>query len=188
MEFGKRLVELRKKNNMTQEELALEVNVTRQTISNWELGSTKPDVEQLKELSRLYGISIDELVGNDTHNVLNVKMSNVEKLAGLIYNLLKWFIILFFGFWLFVMVLGLLFFGVRRTSEVIHSRSDTTMECWLDDELYPVWLWQENEERVNIDGMDDLLDNLIIDDYNDMQYIATVIKQYFHGRGGTCGH
>lgn len=52
MDFGKKLQELRKKNNYSQEELAELIGVARQTISKWELGETSPDLKQAAILSK----------------------------------------------------------------------------------------------------------------------------------------
>ncbi|MBD5444967.1 MAG: helix-turn-helix transcriptional regulator [Lachnospiraceae bacterium] len=65
MELGKNIYTLRKEKGYSQENLAEKVNVTRQTISNWELGETFPNPEQLILLSGALDKSIDELVGND---------------------------------------------------------------------------------------------------------------------------
>lgn len=84
MNLGEKIVSLRKKNNLSQEELAEKVGVTRQTISKWELEETKPDINQAKKLSKLFNISLDELTNNDISNILVEKVSNTEKLAGII--------------------------------------------------------------------------------------------------------
>lgn len=89
MELGEKILELRKKNNLSQEELAEKVNVTRQTISKWELGETCPDIKQAKELSRVFKVSLDEMVGNDISDVVMEKVSNTEKLAGVTLKVLK---------------------------------------------------------------------------------------------------
>lgn len=62
MEFSNRLYELRKQKGLSQEELANRLNVTRQTISKWEVGDSTPDMEKLMALSDLFGVSLDELV------------------------------------------------------------------------------------------------------------------------------
>lgn len=62
MEFGNRLYELRKKKGLSQEELGNKLNVSRQTVSKYELGEAIPDMEKLVMLSDLFGISLDELV------------------------------------------------------------------------------------------------------------------------------
>lgn len=65
MQLGSNIYSLRKEKGLSQEKLAEKINVTRQTISNWELGETSPNPEQLILLSKALNKSIDELVGND---------------------------------------------------------------------------------------------------------------------------
>lgn len=78
MNLGKNLQILRKMTNMTQEELAEKMAVSRQTVSKWELGSVLPEVEKLIELSRLFNCSIDQLLqhdmdfGNDAYSDIRI--------------------------------------------------------------------------------------------------------------------
>ena len=60
--FGTFIASLRKENNMTQQELAEKLNVTDRAISNWERGRRLPDISLLKELSNLFGVTIDEVI------------------------------------------------------------------------------------------------------------------------------
>ena len=90
MEIGKKIMDLRKKNGLSQEELAEKVGVARQTISKWELGETSPDLKQSKELSKIFKVSLDELTDNDIKNIMEEKISNTEKLAGLVLRVSKW--------------------------------------------------------------------------------------------------
>ncbi len=62
MEFNNKLYDLRKQKGLSQEELANRLNVSRQTISKWEIGDSTPDMEKLVAISDLFGISLDELV------------------------------------------------------------------------------------------------------------------------------
>lgn len=62
MEFNNKLYELRKQKGFSQEELANRLNVSRQTVSKWEVGDSTPDMEKLVAMSDLFGISLDELV------------------------------------------------------------------------------------------------------------------------------
>ncbi len=89
MTLGENIYNLRKKNNLSQEQLGEQIDVTRQTISNWELNETSPNTEQLKLLSKTFNISIDELLDNDIKTVLVEKISNTEKLAGILIKILK---------------------------------------------------------------------------------------------------
>ena len=58
------LHELRTKNNLSQDDLAEKVFVTRQAVSRWENGETVPNTETLKLLSNLYNVSINTLLGS----------------------------------------------------------------------------------------------------------------------------
>lgn len=62
MEFHDKLYQLRKQKGLSQEELANRLNVSRQTISKWELGDSTPDMEKLAAIGNLFVISLDELV------------------------------------------------------------------------------------------------------------------------------
>jgi len=65
MQLEDNIYNLRKEKGLSQEKLAEKIKVTRQTISNWELGETSPNPEQLILLSKALNKSIDELVGNE---------------------------------------------------------------------------------------------------------------------------
>ena len=80
MKFEEKLIKLRKEKALSQEELAEKLNVTRQTISKWELGQTKPDAEKLVEIAKFFEVSTDELL-NETDiskSTKSYKESSVE--------------------------------------------------------------------------------------------------------------
>lgn len=60
-----RLIELRKARGMTQGQLAEAIQISRQSISEWERGSSKPTQDNLLRLSELYGVSVDYLMGRE---------------------------------------------------------------------------------------------------------------------------
>lgn len=86
--FSEKLYELRKEKNLSQEELAEKLNVARQTISKWETGSTTPDTNNLIELSNIFEISIEDLLGknnkveeeNKTEEVKSNKKKIIKRL------------------------------------------------------------------------------------------------------------
>lgn len=65
MEFNEKLQELRKARSLTQEELAEAIFVSRTAVSKWESGRGYPNLDSLKELSRYFSVSIDELIGSE---------------------------------------------------------------------------------------------------------------------------
>lgn len=84
MLLGNRIREIRKNNDLTQEQFAQKFHVTRQTVSNWENDKNYPDLSSLKEISNEYGISFDELFKEDEEYIKTIddtkrKMSMFKK-------------------------------------------------------------------------------------------------------------
>lgn len=81
MKINEQLKKYRIENNLTQQNLADKLNVSRQTISKWETGRGLPDIENLIWLSDIYQVSLDELVGRAfiKMNVDELKKSNRRK-------------------------------------------------------------------------------------------------------------
>ncbi len=99
MEFGEKLLELRNGKGMTQEELAEDLYVSRTAISKWESGRGYPSIDSLKEISKYFSVSIDELLSSEKlitiaekenraniHRVLDYLMGLVDLMVcGLIF-------------------------------------------------------------------------------------------------------
>ena len=66
MNLGDKIYNLRKKHGLSQEELANKLNVTRQTVSKWELSQSVPDTNSLLEMSKLFDVSLDELTSSES--------------------------------------------------------------------------------------------------------------------------
>ena len=71
MNIGQNIMNLRKGAKLSQEQLAEKMGVTRQTISNWELDESSPDLKQGKELSKIFNVSLDDLTGDLTFEYLD---------------------------------------------------------------------------------------------------------------------
>ena len=65
MDLGKKIMTMWKEKNLSQEQLAEKLNVTRQTISNWENGKFYPDIDSLVNLSKFFNVSLDVLLSYD---------------------------------------------------------------------------------------------------------------------------
>ena len=77
MQFHEKVLMLRKKNNLSQEDLGLELGVSRQTISKWEAGVSYPDFQRLVLLSDFFDMTLDELVKDiDVQDVRNKSLTD----------------------------------------------------------------------------------------------------------------
>lgn len=94
MEFNEKLQELRKSRSMTQEELAEALFVSRTAISKWESGRGYPNIDSLKEISRYFSVTIDNLICSDEMITVaeNEKKEFAEKYVSLICNALDIFL------------------------------------------------------------------------------------------------
>ena len=68
--FGTRLANIRKEHNLTQNDIAERLNVSPQAVSKWENDLTSPDIQTLLDLSDIYNISVDELLGKKSNQTL----------------------------------------------------------------------------------------------------------------------
>ena len=87
MEFHEKLLQLRKQKGMTQEQLAEELFVSRTAISKWESGKGYPNIDSLKSISKLFGVTIDELLSGEELITLaaSENRSNVSSQKGLLF-------------------------------------------------------------------------------------------------------
>ena len=72
MSFSENLIELRKLNNYTQEELAELIGVSRQTLSKYETGESLPDIEKCKQLAEVFSVTIDDLISYEKNSTNNM--------------------------------------------------------------------------------------------------------------------
>lgn len=72
MSFADNLIELRKYHDLSQEELAEKIGVSRQTLSKYETGESLPDIEKSKLLADAFGVSIDDLISYDKNKEDNL--------------------------------------------------------------------------------------------------------------------
>ena len=80
MDLGQRLFEYRKDKKMSQEEMAEQLNVTRQTISKWETNQSTPDFDKIKPLCDLFNITADELITGVKKEIEDSSIYNKEEL------------------------------------------------------------------------------------------------------------
>ena len=87
MKLSDKILKFRKQSGMSQEELAQKLNVSRQTISRWEIGSAQPDASNLLQLSKLFRVTADYLINEDYENdndvpaVRNIEVQAKKKIS-----------------------------------------------------------------------------------------------------------
>lgn len=184
--FGEKLLNLRKKKGLSQEELAEKLNITRQTISNWELNQTSPDAKELKLLSKEFGVSIDELLENDIQNILVEKVLNTENNTKSILKRIKIITIVI------IVLIGSLFL-LLLINKKIDKKSrgpyeEKSIYCKVFDEEHGATIKYDinNNEVIEIatDGYFDTI--LDLSKFNHVDGIITKIKNYVQEHGGKC--
>ncbi|MCX4366107.1 MAG: helix-turn-helix domain-containing protein [Bacilli bacterium] len=190
MGLGKKITDLRKEIKMSQEELAEKVGVARQTISKWELEETSPDIKQAQELSRIFNISLDELVGNEINNIVVEKISNTEKLAGMIIKILKGagiVLIAMIVIEMVVLISAIIFYRpVSKNVDRIDTIERAELTCRVDNEKYVIEI--ESNGLFNCKNcekeMNDDLEELI--EFNDITATKNKIMEYFEDSKINC--
>lgn len=101
MKFGDKLIKLRKKNGLSQEELAAKLNVSRQSVSKWESNNTYPETDKIVQLCNIFDCSMDDLINENVkeiettegknkkqlNNTLNSFLDFVTKTTNMFYNM-----------------------------------------------------------------------------------------------------
>ena len=114
MKLGKNIAKIRKDNNLTQDELAEKCFVTRQTISNWEIGKSYPDLETLVKISNDFNVSLDILLKEDDEMIK--KIDNEVKGSRKYKNITKYFLILFSIMILAICIYLLMYFNFKNNT------------------------------------------------------------------------
>ena len=91
--LGQNLKDIRIKNKYNQEDIAEQLGVTKQTISNWEKGKRTPDINHLIKLANIYQVTLDNLIGSDKQDecieLLNIISNMSEDKRNKLLNFLK---------------------------------------------------------------------------------------------------
>ena len=97
MEISKCIKDARQNNNISQESLAEQLGVSRQTVSSWETGKSYPDLVSIIKMSDIFNISLDKMLKEDKNLVNNIqeKMDTVKSNKSIVFTIL--FAIIIFG-------------------------------------------------------------------------------------------
>ena len=183
--LGENIYRLRKLKGLSQEGLAEVVNVTRQTISNWELGETSPNPEQLKLLSKALGVSIDELLNNEIKDIIEEKVSNTERLAGIIIKILRTMGILFLVL-LIIDIFALVIFVVVKDDMVEIKTEEISISCDKDDNNYLISVDSDGYFNCSNCSGDIAKELKELIDFEDIDNNMEIVSKYFENNNGFC--
>lgn len=183
MNIGDKLVELRKKHGLSQEDLAEKLDVTRQTISKWELNETSPNINQAKEISRLFNVSLDEFCGNNISDILIKKMDKNGKSLKLImsFNIVMLILLLLIFITIFFTIaMSLDYFSVSPTGQGIE------FPCFNSDNSirYDYAINMDMDGNILSVQGEEVIDFSVHSDGNEL---AGAITSYYESVGGRCG-
>lgn len=190
MNIGENILNLRKNNGMSQETLAEKLKVSRQTISNWELNETTPDIKQSKELSKIFNVTLDELVNNDIDKIMYKRLSNVEKLSKILIRTFFISLIIFIIYFIINICdkLSPWFHELSISKKVKKFESFT---CVLEGNIYNFGLSvDQNNKVIGAYGFDRFIRPTIIYDengeYKDSETIKNNTYKFFENLNGKC--
>lgn len=122
--FGEFLYQLRKEKGMTQSELADKLNITNKAVSKWETGESYPETAQLLPLSKVFNITIDELLNGEKNNNINDEDRIVENtVVTRPYSAKESFLIGFGVFFIIIGVIMLITFEVTLSTKYVNAIS-----------------------------------------------------------------
>lgn len=194
--FSENLKTLRKQRGMSQETLAQQLNVVRQTISKWEKGLSVPDADMLTNISELFEVSVSELLGSNIEKeeninevaiqlaLLNEQLANRTKRNKKIVKTILKVILTLIVLSVVLSFLGLALYTVPKNIDTNYQ--ETELVCTLDGEEYIYQLIYDENFRVTEAGGDAFIaDHTDIDQYSDANQIIAHIEDYFEDHGGT---
>lgn len=190
--IGNKILELRKKQNLSQEDLAAIVGVTWQTISNWELNETIPDLKQAGKLVATFNVSMDRLTGNES--VLLKKVNNTENNSNLIIKLIKIMGITFgiFLFLLIVLVCASLYFTryMKDYYTATPSGEGVGRTCYFNGKVTNYLVMKNNSTgKLSLDFEDeDVKSHFDLNNYKNAnpEIVLEDIIKYIENNSGVC--
>lgn len=186
--IGEKITSERKKHKLNQEDLAEMIGVTRQTISNWELNETSPDLKQAQKLSDIFNISVDELIGKK--NILLEKINKTENNSNLIIKLIKTLGITL-GTLIFILgcIIGIYFYTTNYYESELVSTGEGRI-CYYKGKISNYVIMKNNGDN---SLSFDIEDSSVINDLNlynvqngNPKDILDKIVNYIENNGGVC--
>lgn len=198
--LGENIKILRKQKGLSQEALAQQLNVVRQTISKWEKGLSVPDAEMLNTLSEIFEVPVSTLLGSKIEEnaegsglediaiqlaALNEQLANKAAHRRKVWRRVLIGILIALALMIAVgMILFYLYHVQPRKNAVLTT---TNIECTLNGESYQYSITYDQDFRIYYAGGDAFIANHInAIQYDDANVLLAQTEDYFTDRGGSC--
>ncbi len=191
--FNDNLKAIRKEKGYTQESLAIELNVVRQTVSKWEKGLSVPDAEMLQKIAEVLDVSVVRLLGaqeqtqEESRNELAEQLARInEQLAVKNRRARKiWKAVIIIPIILIIILSVLFILGRVNFTENQTPAGRVAYTCTLDGETYSYEFEYNKNYQVIAAGGDGWIDDHVDVQYEDANQAAAHLKDYFKEHGGT---
>lgn len=199
--LGENIKSLRKQKGFSQETLAQQLNVTRQTISKWEKGYSVPDAVMLGDLAELFEVPVSTLLGDglpEEEKAQSSEMAEVAKQLAILNEQLanrtvrrnktvkRVLLGILIAVVLLIAVWAVCIIAFKAVPAQTQVLTQTDIECTLDGETYGYGFVYDENFRIHEGGGDAFIANHIpIEQYNDVNEALAHIEDYFEDHGGT---
>lgn len=184
MDLGKKILDIRKDNKMSQEDFAEIFNVTRQTISSWENSKSYPDIETLIKMSDKFNVSLDILLKGDKKMIKNIdeNVKNNKRNKKIIIILITIIIALAIAFGI---VYKFSLFGFNNIKS--DAKGSLYVACSLKDNKYFYNVnYGDNYRILSVDGDEYIMKNVDTEKATNAKEVIDIIKDYFELHNGSC--
>lgn len=199
--LGENIKILRKQKGYSQNTLAEQLNVVRQTISKWEQGLSVPDADMLERMANLFEVPVSMLLGssiqeeqespdmNEVAKQLSVLNEHIAKQSRFRKKLLKTLLIVFVLIPVAVIILtitSIIAFRAVKSNISTEETYTAKIRCTLDGEEYLYEVTYNDQYRILSAGGDAWIANHVqVEQYNDANVLIAQIEDYFMMRDGT---
>lgn len=197
--LGENIKTLRKQKGYSQETLAEQLNVVRQTVSKWENGLSVPDAEMLGRIAELLEVSVSDILGKkiletdtaaDSNEVAKQLAILNEQLAKQSRNRKRTLKILLTSIAAIILIPIVIYIAGFSMYKFNYSSGATTsveLRCTLNGVEYSYGITYNDQYQIIEAGGDAwIADHVQTEQYGDANILIAQIEDYFTDRGGTC--
>ena len=191
--FNDNLKAIRKEKGYTQETLAIELNVVRQTVSKWEKGLSVPDAEMLQKISEVLDVSVNRLLGaeelpkEESRNELAEQLARINEQLAIKNRRARriWRVIIIIPIILIIIISVMFIIGRANFTENQTPAGRVSYTCTLDGETYGYEFEYNKNYQVIAAGGDGWISDHVDVQYDDVNQAVAHLKDYFEEHGGT---